>query len=59
MTEKEYEVFERYSIIADDEGDMIALAMIRSIYGHRWFNWLSDKLFNLGRDDDRCTEKKA
>lgn len=59
MTEKEYEVFERYSIIADDEGDMIALAMIRSIYGQRWFKWLSDKLFTLGRDNDRRTEKKA
>ena len=48
MSDKEYEVFERFSIVADDYGDMIAMAMIRKTYGVRWENWLMNKLYKRG-----------
>lgn len=47
MTEREYEVFERFAIIADDLGDMAALAIIRSIFGPYWYEWLTKKLYKV------------
>ena len=47
MTEREYEVFERFSIIADDLGDMVALAIIRSTFGPYWHEWLAKKLYKV------------
>lgn len=49
MTEREYEVFERFSIIADDLGDMVALAIIRSTFGPYWYEWLTKKLYKAGK----------
>lgn len=49
MTEREYEVFERFSIIADDLGEILALAIIRHVYGSYWFNWLTEKLYKVGK----------
>lgn len=49
MTEREYEVFERFAIIADDLGEMLALAIIRSTFGPYWYEWLAKKLYKAGK----------
>lgn len=49
MTEREYEVFERFAIIADDLGEMLALAIIRSTFGPYWYEWLAKKLYKVGK----------
>lgn len=49
MTEREYEVFERFSIMADDLGEMLALAVIRSTFGPYWQDWLTRKLYKVGK----------
>ena len=47
MTEREYEVFERFAIIADDLGEMLALAIIRSTFGPYWYEWLAKNLYKV------------
>lgn len=41
-----YEVLERFSIIAESEGDIKALQMIRKQYGAKWVEWLSRYIYN-------------
>ena len=47
MTEREYEVFERFAIIADDMGEILPLAIIRSTFGPYWYEWLAKKLYKV------------
>jgi len=44
-----YEVLERFSIIAESEGDIKALQMIRKQYGAKWVEWLSKYLYKNKR----------
>lgn len=49
MTDKEYEVLERFSIIAESEGDMVAFQMIKQKYGSKWCEWLITQLYERGK----------
>lgn len=40
-----YEVFERFCIIAENEGDSVALRKIKSLYGLRAVRWITKRLY--------------
>lgn len=39
-----YEVFERFCIISESEGDEKAFQMIKEQYGDEWLEWLKREL---------------
>lgn len=39
-----YEVFERFSIIAESEGNEKAFEIIEKMYGKTWLEWLKGEL---------------
>ena len=39
-----YEVFERFCIISENEGDEKAFQMIKEQYGEEWLKWLKEEL---------------
>lgn len=39
-----YEVFERFCIIAESEGDEKAFQIIEEQYGEEWLKWLKEEL---------------
>ena len=39
-----YEVFERFCIISENEGDEKAFEMIEKMYGRNWLKWLKEEL---------------
>jgi len=39
-----YEVFERFCIIAESEGDEKAFQIIEEQYGEEWLKWLKENL---------------
>lgn len=39
-----YEVFERFCIIAESEGDEKAFQVIEEQYGEEWLKWLKEEL---------------
>lgn len=47
-----YEVLERFSIIAESEGDIKGLQMIRKQYGAKWVEWLSKYLWGAEKIDE-------
>lgn len=39
-----YEVFERFCIVAESEGDEKAFQIIEEQYGEEWLKWLKEEL---------------
>lgn len=39
-----YEVLERFSIIAESEGDERAFQIIRETYGEKWLRWIKGEI---------------
>lgn len=44
MTETQYTILERFSIISDSEGDTRAFQIIAQTYGSEWVKWLTNIL---------------